>query len=105
MTQEEIEKKAYEAYPISNGPDEEFQEAKRDAYIQALTKIEKLPKIKGWVARDKNGSLYVFHDIYPRRLEDEWVGKGASSYIGEKLLPDITWESDPVEIELLIRRV
>ena len=105
MTKEEIEKKAYESYPTSNGLDEEFQEAKRDAYTQALAELES-PKLYGWVARDKNGMLHLF-DVEPKRIGDYWWNRDYNSepICNEEAFPDITWESDPIEVEILIRRV
>ena len=107
----DIEKKAYEKYPrwMDNNPDEscDLNEDKRNAYIEACMEYESLPKVRGWVARDKYGSLNLFGDK-PTRFEDDTFGniKGSGMiFLNDELLPEVTWESEPVEVELLIRKV
>ncbi len=118
MTQEEIVKKAFDAYPhrpqmviINNGFGRisigDLNDDKRKGYVKALTEIESLPKIHGWAARDKNGEIHVF-EVEPRRscMEESWWDRDYVSVEIEKdSFPDITWESEPTEVELLIRRV
>jgi len=62
--------------------------------------------IKGWVARDKDGSLY-FYDHKPiRDNEDEdFVEQNADAYLLHDGLdiPSITWNDEPIEAELTIK--
>ena len=76
-------------------------------YERTKKEYESLPKIHGWVARDKYGSLNLFGDK-PTRFEDDTFGniKGSGMiFLNDELLPEVTWESEPVEVELLIRKV
>jgi hypothetical protein len=121
MTQEEIQKKAEEVYPkdicgytcecrVGAKPEPlDYNEDRRNAYIKALTEIEELPKIKGWAVKDPDGTLFIGNNK-PRRLGGEpeydmWVDLGEFMKIPNEMLPNITWDSDPIEVELLIRRV
>lgn len=66
---------------------------------------------KGWVARDKDGLLCVFYGDKPQRgggnrwwppehcPERDWM------CIDEKKFPELTWESEPIEIELTIKKI
>lgn len=122
MTHGEIEKKAFEVFPKPNRcdypNDDEYGNAiivrsiQREGYIKAIEEIESLPKVKGYVARDKDGEL-SFWSVKPMRLtldEDtcRWVVPGACYYLNlayTNMFPEITWESEPVEVEFLIREL
>jgi len=117
MTQEEIKKKALEIYPREGGScitafgkfEIDHNAPKREGYIKALTEIESLPKIKGWVARFKNGHLWLFSKK-PQRIcihFDRWYwGNGdAEKQLPNDMFPDLKWEDEPIEVELLIRKV
>lgn len=62
--------------------------------------------IQGWVARDKSGDLFVYRtkpirNIYTKR----WEGEYSDIDIYNNLLfPDITWDSDPEQVEIIIKR-
>lgn len=67
-------------------------------------------EISGWVARDNSGpndlGLRVY-SVKPKRSEGlkRWNGHGEkSTLIDCRLFPDLTWESDPIEVELIIKR-
>ena len=68
------------------------------------------PKIKGWVARDKDGELSFF-SVHPMRFEDyatKWCVPGACivCHLGfNESFPDLKWEDEPIEVELIIHRV
>lgn len=61
--------------------------------------------IQGWVARDDSGDLLVHH-AKPKRVKTArmWVAKGYSMSISNDLFPDLTWDSDPLEVEIIIKR-
>lgn len=73
----------------------------------ALSKQEKDADtvISGWVARDKNGDLFMY-STKPEwdRLTGMWYGERALITPSNDLFPDLTWESDPIEVELIIKR-
>ncbi len=77
-------------------------------YTQILTWIEKQKeppkKVKGWVARDKDGNITLYEDK-PFRDGEIWKGcSWKSSMIYDLFLPDLKWEDEPVEVELSITR-
>ena len=116
MTEEQINQKALEAYPEKlykdcDGNSYDDNENYREGYIKALEEISSLSKVKGWVARDRGGDLHIFK-AKPDRVKDNlgldydnyWCGE----YITEldcDIFPDLTWESEPIEVELLIRKI
>lgn len=68
--------------------------------------------IQGWVCRDKEWDKVLFaSDLYlsmeyPTREEwaGTWRGMGAYIPLDTELFPDLTWESDPEPIEIIIKR-
>lgn len=64
--------------------------------------------IQGWVARDDDGDLFFYNDK-PRREKavwDEpqyWIGKTQID-LDPNLSPDLTWDSDPEQVEIIIKR-
>jgi len=110
VTQEEIEKKAYEVYPerkmfIPQDPyppmEIDTNAHRREGYIKALTEIESLPKIHGWVARDDDGELGLF-PAEPARDLGMW-GFYPKFVLEPTVFPEVTWKSEPIKVELLIR--
>lgn len=66
--------------------------------------------ISGWVARDSNGpndlGLRVY-SVKPKRMEGlkRWNGHGEkSTLIDCRLFPNLTWESAPEPVEIIIRK-
>lgn len=111
MTEEQIKQKAFEAYPKNESEIDgyDWNENEREAYIKALKETESLPKLKGWVARDKNGEINYFQE-YPRRITEDrrnywWDRDYISMCIDENSFPELTWEDEPIEVELLIRKL
>jgi hypothetical protein len=114
MTNEQILQKALEVYPpeyeqedydkyLSMQEKEQYQEP----YIKALQEIESLPKVHGWIARDKDGLLGFYSDK-PQRFDDKawWCDPGCYTALAlpPESYPEITWESEPIEVELIIRK-
>lgn len=68
--------------------------------------------IQGWVCRDKVWDKELFaSDLYlsaekPKRDEycGVWTIMGAYMPLNTELFPDLTWESDPLEVEIIIKR-
>jgi hypothetical protein len=65
--------------------------------------------MKFWVARDLGGQLYFYSTIKPWRESDGsyerpnyWMNGGYNAAIDECLFPEVTWDSDPVEVELKV---
>lgn len=61
--------------------------------------------ISGWVARDNNGKLYIYSDK-PERYNKglRWVVGYAFLPLSSDSFPDLTWESDPLPVEIIIKR-
>ena len=79
-------------------------------YDLGLNAKDSAPKIKGWVARDKDGELSFFSE-HPIRFEDcgtKWCVPGACivCHLGfNESFSDLKWEDEPIEVELTINRV
>ena len=57
-------------------------------------------KYKLWVARDKNGFLFVYEDKPERRdNQKEWIGRFLCS-MKNSYFPELKWEDEPIEVEL-----
>lgn len=83
-----------------------------DGYIKACEDYKSLPKIHGWVARNKEicGGRLSFFTKKPQRGTRSWLEPDTMEdlpYEGlpKDMFPEISWESEPVEVELLIRKV
>lgn len=64
--------------------------------------------ISGWVARDKMGTTCLYNEC-PERYNapiNEWGADNPLQYyrIPDELFPDLTWDDDPIEVELIIKR-
>lgn len=65
--------------------------------------------IQGWLVRDKDGTLNLFYgsDKPIKRGQDEYwsvVAGAVFEYLPREMFPDLTWNSDPEEVELIIKR-
>lgn len=73
---------------------------------ELLFNLDYYTVIQGWTARDDSGDLSVYRvkpmrNIYTKR----WEGECSDIDIYNNLLfPDLTWESEPQEIEIVIKR-
>lgn len=127
ITQEEIEKvaKKYAAevdknvrdlYGIEEQPasltfGECAAESFREGVKFALGKQEKDAEavIQGWVARASDGHLVLFkrkpdREIYMRSNNNGlWFG-GSMTELDSNLFPDLTWDDEPIECEIIIKR-
>ena len=63
---------------------------------------------KLWIARDKEGSLFLFNNE-PQRIESEYMGIWDRAFnclpndvmeIDDEWLPSVTWENSPQQVEL-----
>ena len=61
--------------------------------------------ISGWVARDADGNMFMYC-TKPERDENlqMWMGRYANCGIRNDLFPDLTWDDDPQEVEIIIKR-
>lgn len=82
-----------------------------DAYLHgaqdSLGKQEKDADtvIQGWVARDMDGRLYVYcHEPKRNLMECLWEGEIMNISLSDDMFPDLTWESEPIEVEIQIKR-
>jgi len=116
ITQEEIEKASVEyadktakQYEVCNS---EFVQEIMVAFEQganfALGKQEKDAEetvISGWVAADDNGDLFLCRTKPVRdEVSGMWISGECPLDVGINLFPDLTWDSEPQEVELIIKR-
>lgn len=60
--------------------------------------------IQGWVAIDKDKNLFFYRDK-PKRVGSMlyWIGEVLME-LDNSLFPDLTWESEPQECEIILKR-
>lgn len=61
--------------------------------------------ISGWLSREKDGDLYIY-TCKPERNSSRgcWVGNVADVTPSNDLFPDLTWESEPLQVEIILKR-
>lgn len=99
----------YEAlYLLIDSMPEEHPDELEEAHQENMRFLEEVhaPKIKGWVARDKDGTLCLYGEK-PKKVEPSKTWGGAVIFVHycRDLFPDLTWEDGPIEVELTIHRV
>lgn len=59
----------------------------------------------GWVARDEDGNLFMYR-TKPERNEvlQVWIGRYADFDLRNSLFPSLTWEDEPLAVEITIRK-
>jgi len=71
-------------------------------------KEQNICTITGWVARDKDGELRIYDCLPQRKIISDvgvWITKGRKSYtLKSNAVPTLTWEDEPIEVELTIKR-
>lgn len=104
----DIEKKVF------CNPFDSYTEALRDTVNEVRQEYESLPKVRGWVARDMDGELNFFGaelgDGSPNYNGDLGVWGNATDNkinISRESGPfgDLNYYDEPVEVELLIRKI
>ena len=82
-----------------------------DAGVRAANESwQKLPKIKGWVARDEledpiYGMGLCLHYKKPWRTANEWSSQTIMMHLPSDMFPEVTWKSEPKEVEIYISEV
>ena len=121
MTQQEYEQKKAECWHEYFSSDKQLttiheHEVSKDAFYIAFDRAYALGKqekdadtvIQGWVARDKNGDLVCCAGSKPFKEEKMpfWRVdfRNFIECIPNDLFPNLTWESDPIEVEIIIKR-
>ena len=62
-------------------------------------------KIKGWVARDKSGTVYLFNHEPHRTDGIFYPGVGDGCYLLDSdVFPELTWKDGAIEVEVTIRQ-
>ena len=104
--------------PIGKGPEMQDPKLLGEAIdvacwsLEAALKgpeLESLPKIRGWVARQIEGDLFWFshrprYNFDSGSWEAEFGGESKLE-IDETIFNGLSYYDDPVEVELLIRKV
>lgn len=61
--------------------------------------------IQGWVAKDNDIDGVYLYNSMPERGINVWNGHmPLLIHLDSKLFPDLTWESEPQEVEIIIKR-
>lgn len=61
--------------------------------------------MQGWVARNPDGDLNFYVDKPKRNVVMyQWDGKDVDMCLVDEMFPDLTWDDDPLPVELTIKR-
>lgn len=60
--------------------------------------------IQGWAAKNNDIDGVYLYNSMPERGINVWYGQMSLSIHHSNLFPDLTWESDPQEVEIIIKR-
>ena len=72
---------------------------------ETTVKINNGPKIKGWVARDDDlNHIHLFHNK-PLRSKWTWACGYPALQLPDSFMPELKWEDEPVEVELIINKI
>lgn len=125
MTEQEYKqkkRKCWEQFCKDNGIDHEVNIGIFDAFDQIFDRAYALGKqekdadtvIQGWVCRDKKDNALYLHVEKPYSAQSgcdvwddpDWWGIDCASFLplDKSLFPNLTWESDPQEVEITIKR-
>lgn len=85
-------------YNAKNG--ERYSPSELDFNVDAEDTV-----IQGWVGRDMSGSLYVYcHEPERNLMKCLWEGDIMSISLSDDMFPDLTWDSEPIKVSILIKR-
>lgn len=61
--------------------------------------------LKAWVARDENGSLYMYINK-PKKLDDTWSLNSFGFFkLDDSLFPEVKWsDEEPTKVKLIIEK-
>ena len=65
-------------------------------------------KLKGWVAKDRNGHIRLYSESPKFLWESTWqinALTGWSFPLPQDSFPTLTWEDEPIEVEIEIKEV
>ena len=58
-----------------------------------------------WIARDEDGTLNLFTEFKPHRVDGLWINDSLSDdyyiQLDESLFPEITYHNNPVEVSII----
>lgn len=100
--------KVYPAFSLKTATRVIFKFVFKRAYALGKQEKDADTVIQGWVARDKGGTICLYNE-YPERYNapiNEWGSDNPLQYyrIPDELFPDLTWESEPEPVEIIIKR-
>lgn len=109
MTPNEYEQKRYECWEEFCrhivDEEEEFYNMFDRAYALGKQEKDADTEIQGWVAKDNDSQGLYLYSSMPTREIDMWNGHGTLlTPLDSNSFPDLTWESEPIEVELIIKR-
>lgn len=123
MTRQEYKQKKRECWEDfwkffqdkGNAPNLDIQAIMFNTFMLAFDRAYSLGKqedadtvISGWVARDKEGDIFMY-EHQPKRIYDGEYSRWEEDVVCTQplpceLFPDLTWDSEPQEVEIIIKR-
>lgn len=81
----------------------DIEAAFAEGMLAERERMASCPTIKGWVARDEKGDVYLYPYYRPTRDTSCWFGLMGFFLKGDPF-PSLRWEDEPIEVEQLIIR-
>ena len=80
------------------------RQAFADGMLDERERLASCPAIKGWVARDENGQLWLYGQR-PFRNETVWTTSNGRYFlrIDNTLFHSLRWEDEPIEVEIIVK--
>lgn len=113
MTQQDYEQKKCECWEEFKREVQCLPVSRHDVFCAAFDRAYTLCKqekdadtvISGWVAVDDDGDLFLYRTKPARdEVSGMWMSGECPLDVGINLFHDLTWESDPQEVEITIKR-
>lgn len=89
------------------GPDRREWDEDELEFIYSNKEETELSKVKGFLVRDKDDYTAIYAEK-PHRGKTEWVNGNGSCLMtinDARLVPDIEFEDEPVEVEVTLKRL
>lgn len=84
--------------------DDTLKKETKESLNQWLSEKNADTVIQGWVARNEDGELYIYSKKPNRTQWLRWAEGSNFLPLLPDLFPDLTWEDDPQEVEIIIKR-
>ena len=85
--------------------DDTLEKETKESLNQWLSEKDADTAIQGWVAKDNDIDGVYLYNSMPERGINVWNGHmSLLIHLDSNLFPDLTWDSEPIKVSILIKR-